>query len=217
MAAELHQQTLTELAAGLESGDFSSVELTEALLARIADYDGALNAFITVTGEQALVAAKAADSARAAGKAGVLTGLPLVHKDIFCTRDVLTTCGSRMLENFVSPYNATVVDRLADAGAGVLGKTNMDEFAMGSSNETSWYGPVRNPWDLSRSPGGSSGGSSAASAATSTNRRRRARHRGRGSRAGTSPPIASMVAEVKGTPMWRMSRSSLSSLTWSLS
>ncbi len=165
MAVNLHQQTLTELAAGLESGDFSSVELTEALLARIVDHDGALNAFITVTGEQALAAAEAADEARAAGKAGVLAGLPLVHKDIFCTRDVLTTCGSRMLENFVSPYNATVVDRLADAGAVVLGKTNMDEFAMGSSNETSYYGPVRNPWHLEYSPGGSSGGSAAAVAA----------------------------------------------------
>jgi aspartyl-tRNA(Asn)/glutamyl-tRNA(Gln) amidotransferase subunit A len=165
MAADLHQQTLTELAAGLEAGDFSSVELTEALLARVGDHDAALNAFITVTGEQALAAATAADEARAAGKAGVLGGLPLVHKDIFCTRDVLTTCGSRMLENFVSPYNATVVERLADAGAVVLGKTNMDEFAMGSSNETSYYGPVKNPWRLDCSPGGSSGGSAAAVAA----------------------------------------------------
>ncbi|MBT8106870.1 MAG: Asp-tRNA(Asn)/Glu-tRNA(Gln) amidotransferase subunit GatA [Gammaproteobacteria bacterium] len=165
MAADLHQKTLTELAAGLEAGDFSSVELTEALLARVADHDEALNAFITVTGEQALAAARAADAARAAGKAGVLGGLPIVHKDIFCTRDVLTTCGSRMLDNFVSPYNATVVDRLADAGAVVLGKTNMDEFAMGSSNETSYYGPVRNPWHLEYSPGGSSGGSAAAVAA----------------------------------------------------
>mgnify|MGYP001824576073 CR=1 FL=1 len=165
MAANLHQQTLTELAAGLEAGDFSSVELTEALLARVAAHDGALNAFITVTGEQALAAAKAADEARAEGNAGALCGLPLVHKDIFCTRDVLTTCGSRMLENFISPYDATVVQRLADAGAVVLGKTNMDEFAMGSSNETSYYGPVRNPWAHEYSPGGSSGGSAAAVAA----------------------------------------------------
>ena len=165
MAAELHQQTLTELSAGLERGDFTSVEVTEALLARIAAHDESLNAFITVTGEQALAAAKAADKARAAGEGGVLNGLPLVHKDIFCTRDVLTTCGSRMLENFVSPYDATVVERLAAAGAVVLGKTNMDEFAMGSSNETSYYGPVKNPWHLDYSPGGSSGGSSAAVAA----------------------------------------------------
>ena len=165
MAAELHQQTLTELSAGLERGDFTSVEVTEALLARIAAHDESLNAFITVTGEQALAAAKAADKARAAGEGGVLNGLPLVHKDIFCTRGVLTTCGSRMLENFVSPYDATVVERLAAAGAVVLGKTNMDEFAMGSSNETSYYGPVKNPWHLDYSPGGSSGGSSAAVAA----------------------------------------------------
>ncbi|NIV50083.1 MAG: Asp-tRNA(Asn)/Glu-tRNA(Gln) amidotransferase GatCAB subunit A, partial [Gammaproteobacteria bacterium] len=132
----MHEQTLIELAAGLERGDFTSVEVTEALLARVEVHDQTLNAFVTVTGEQALAAARAADEARAAGNAGILNGLPLVHKDIFCTRDVLTTCGSRMLENFVSPYDATVVERLAAAGAVVLGKTNMDEFAMGSSNET---------------------------------------------------------------------------------
>ena len=165
MSADLHQQTLTELAAGLENGDFSSLELTEALLGRVEQHDAALNAFVTVTAEQALAAAQRADEARAAGNAGVLNGLPLVHKDIFCTRDVLTTCGSRMLENFVSPYDATIVERLAAAGAVVLGKTNMDEFAMGSSNETSFYGPVRNPWGLDYSPGGSSGGSAAAVAA----------------------------------------------------
>ena len=165
MGKELHTQTLTELADGLDNGEFSSVELTQALLDRIDSLGGALNAFITVTGEQALVAAKAADEARAVGSGGPLNGLPIAHKDIFCTRDVLTTCGSRMLENFISPYDATVVERLAGAGAVVLGKTNMDEFAMGSSNETSYYGPVKNPWDLERSPGGSSGGSSAAVAA----------------------------------------------------
>ncbi len=162
---ELHQRTLTQLAAGLAEGEFSSVELTQALLQRVADHDATLNAFITVTGEKALAAAQAADDARAAGKAGALNGLPIVHKDIFCTRDVLTTCGSRMLENFVSPYDATVVERMADAGAVVLGKSNMDEFAMGSSNETSYFGPVKNPWDLECSPGGSSGGSAAAVAA----------------------------------------------------
>jgi aspartyl-tRNA(Asn)/glutamyl-tRNA(Gln) amidotransferase subunit A len=165
MSQALHTLTLTELAAGLERGEFSSVELTEALLGRIEAHDQTLNAFVTVMAEQALAAAKRADDARAAGSAGVLNGLPLVHKDIFCTRDVLTTCGSRMLENFVSPYDATVVERFAAAGAVVLGKTNMDEFAMGSSNETSYFGPVKNPWNFECSPGGSSGGSAAAVAA----------------------------------------------------
>jgi aspartyl-tRNA(Asn)/glutamyl-tRNA(Gln) amidotransferase subunit A len=163
--AELYEQTLTELAAGLERGDFTSVDITTALLARIEASDEALNAFITVLADEALRAAKAADAARANGKAGVLGGLPLVHKDIFCMRDVLTTCGSRMLENFVSPYDATIVEKFGAAGAVVLGKSNMDEFAMGSSNETSYYGPVRNPWHLEYSPGGSSGGSAAAVAA----------------------------------------------------
>jgi aspartyl-tRNA(Asn)/glutamyl-tRNA(Gln) amidotransferase subunit A len=162
MLGELHQQTLTQLAAGLDKGEFSSLEVTRALLDRIESLDSTLNAFITVTAERALEAAELADAARAAGNGGALSGLPIVHKDIFCTRDVLTTCGSRMLENFVSPYDATVVERLAAAGAVMLGKSNMDEFAMGSSNETSYYGPVQNPWDLERSPGGSSGGSAAA-------------------------------------------------------
>ena len=165
MANELHTKTLTEIKAGLERGEFSSVEVVSALLDRIENRDSDLNSFITVTGERALGAAAAADKARAAGQGGSLNGLPIAHKDIFCTRDVRTTCGSRMLTDFVSPYDATVVERLANAGAVVLGKTNMDEFAMGSSNETSHYGPVRNPWDLERSPGGSSGGSAAAVAA----------------------------------------------------
>lgn len=163
--SDLHLKTLTEIAAGLEAGDFTSLEVTESLLDRIDSSDDTLNAFITVTGEQARATAVAADAARAAGKAGPLNGLPLVHKDIFCTRDVLTTCGSRMLENFVSPYDATVVERLNAAGVVTLGKTNMDEFAMGSSNETSFFGNVRNPWDIERTPGGSSGGSAAAVAA----------------------------------------------------
>ena len=162
---ELHTQTLTQLAAGMQRGDFSSVELIEVLLGRIESLDQSLNAFITVTADAALAAAARADDARAAGDAGVLNGLPVVHKDIFCTKGVTTTCGSRMLENFVSPYDATIVERLAAAGAVVLGKTNMDEFAMGSSSETSYFGPVRNPWDRERSPGGSSGGSAAAVAA----------------------------------------------------
>ena len=130
---ELHKLTLTQLASGLADGEFSSVELTEALLARIASHDATLNAFVTVTADQALDAAKRADEARAAGDGGALNGLPIVHKDIFCTRGVLTTCGSKMLENFVSPYDATVVERMATAGAVMLGKSNMDEFAMGSS------------------------------------------------------------------------------------
>ncbi|MFG6178015.1 Asp-tRNA(Asn)/Glu-tRNA(Gln) amidotransferase subunit GatA [Halomonas sp. THAF12] len=161
----MHDQTLTGLAAALAAGEFSSRELTEHLLARIERHDGALNSFITVTGEQALAAADAADAARARGEAGPLTGLPLALKDIFCTQGVKTSCGSKMLDNFTAPYDATVVEKLAAAGTVSLGKTNMDEFAMGSSNENSHYGPVKNPWDLAAVPGGSSGGSAAAVAA----------------------------------------------------
>jgi aspartyl-tRNA(Asn)/glutamyl-tRNA(Gln) amidotransferase subunit A len=164
-AGALHVLTLAELARGMREGQFSASELTEALLERIAAHNGSLNAFITVTAGQALAAAGAADKARAAGNAPVLNGLPIVHKDLFCTRGVLTTCGSRMLSNFVAPYDAAVVERLKAGGAVTLGKTNMDEFAMGSSNETSWFGAVSNPWDRARSPGGSSGGSAAAVAA----------------------------------------------------
>ncbi len=161
----LHARTLTELKSGLDQGEFTAIEITEALLERIGTHDESLNAFITVTGDAALAAARAADERRAAGEPRVLDGLPIVHKDIFCTAGVKTSCGSHMLDNFVSPYDATVVARLANAGAVMLGKANMDEFAMGSSNETSYFGDVKNPWDLERSPGGSSGGSSAAVAA----------------------------------------------------
>ena len=162
---DIHLKTLTELASGLENGDFTSVALTEALLDRIASLNDKLNAFVTVTGAEALAAAARADEARTSGKGGRLNGLPIIHKDIFCTRGVKTTCGSKMLDNFISPYDATVVEKIAAAGAVVLGKSNMDEFAMGSSNETSYFGPVRNPWNLECSPGGSSGGSSASVAA----------------------------------------------------
>ncbi len=160
----MHDRTIAELAAGLSRGDFSSVELTRSVLAAI-DQAGDLNAFITVTPEQALVEAEAADARRARGDAGPLTGVPIAHKDIFCTEGVRTSCGSHMLDTFVPPYDAFVVERLRAAGAVMVGKTNMDEFAMGSSNETSWYGPVRNPWDSTAVPGGSSGGSAAAVAA----------------------------------------------------
>ena len=161
----LHSRTLCGLRDGLARREFSSVELTEALLTRISNVGEPLNAFITVTAEQALARARDADRLLSSGESGPLTGLPIVHKDLFCTRGVLTTCGSHILDNFVSPYDATVVERLAAAGAVMLGKTNMDEFAMGSSNETSYFGPVRNPWNPAMSPGGSSGGSAAAVAA----------------------------------------------------
>ena len=164
----MHTFTLAELAQGLRTKRFSSVELTKHFLDRIERHNGELNAFVTITAEQALVDAARADRRLADGQAGPLTGLPMAHKDIFCTDGVLTTCGSRMLSNFVSPYDATVVERMKQAGMVMLGKTNMDEFAMGSSNETSWYGPVKNPWNLRKVPGGSSGGSAAAVAARLT-------------------------------------------------
>ena len=160
----MHDRTIAELGAALERGDCSSVELTRASLEAI-DAAQALNAFITLTPETALAEAAAADAARARGEAGPLTGVPIAHKDIFCTEGVRTSCASRMLDGFVPPYDAFVVSRLRAAGAVSVGKTNMDEFAMGSSNETSWYGPVRNPWDTATVPGGSSGGSAAAVAA----------------------------------------------------
>ncbi len=160
----MHDKTVAELAAALAAKQCSSVELTQSFLDRIARFE-ALNAFIAVDGERALEQARAADARRADGKAGPLTGVPLAHKDIFCTDGVRTSCGSRMLENFVAPYNATVVEKIDAAGMVTLGKTNMDEFAMGSSNETSHFGPVRNPWNTGLVPGGSSGGSAAAVAA----------------------------------------------------
>ena len=162
-----HTKTVADLSAALEAGEVSSVELTQAYLDRIAKHK-ALNAFITLDSEQALAQAKAADAARKTGTAGPLTGVPLAHKDIFCTDGMLTTCGSKMLANFVAPYDATVVTKLKQGGMVLLGKTNMDEFAMGSSNETSYFGQVENPWQPGTVPGGSSGGSAAAVAARLT-------------------------------------------------
>jgi len=162
----MHKLTIKQMADGLRAKTFSSRELTAHFLGRIEAHDAQLNSFITVTAEQALAAADAADARLAAGDAGPLTGIPLAQKDIFCTDGVRTSCASKMLDRFIAPYDATVVRKLhAEGGAVMLGKCNMDEFAMGSSNETSWYGPVRNPWDLERVPGGSSGGSVAAVAA----------------------------------------------------
>ena len=161
----MYQKSLVELAADLQKGTYSSEELTRACLQRISTHDERLNSFVTVTGAQALAAAQAADAVIKAGNAGPLTGIPFAHKDIFCTSGVKTSCGSRMLDNFIAPYDATVTEKLLEAGAVMIGKTNMDEFAMGSSNETSFYGPVRNPWDETTVPGGSSGGSAAAVAA----------------------------------------------------
>jgi len=157
--------SLTELSAALAGGKLSSVELTGAFINRIKSLNQKLNAFITVDEARSLAEARASDARRAQGAGRALEGIPIAHKDIFCTRGMRTTCGSRMLAEFDSPYDAHVIERFAGAGAVMLGKTNMDEFAMGSSNETSWFGPVRNPWDAGRVPGGSSGGSAAAVAA----------------------------------------------------
>ncbi|MCK5477508.1 MAG: Asp-tRNA(Asn)/Glu-tRNA(Gln) amidotransferase subunit GatA [Methylococcales bacterium] len=160
----MHNKTITELAKDLRTGKYSSVELTQAYLKRIKKHK-ALNCFITVTEEQALEAAQTADTLLSTGNTTPLTGIPIAQKDIFCTQGIKTTCGSKMLDNFTSPYNATVVEHFNNAGAVMLGKLNMDEFAMGSSNETSFYGAVQNPWDTNTVPGGSSGGSAAAVAA----------------------------------------------------
>jgi aspartyl-tRNA(Asn)/glutamyl-tRNA(Gln) amidotransferase subunit A len=158
--------SLRELAALLAAGKLSSVELTGSFLARIKRFNSTLNAFITLDEERSLAQAAAADKLRrAAGAAHPLLGIPVAHKDIFCTKGWLTTCGSKILSNFVAPYDAHVIERFSAAGAVILGKTNMDEFAMGSSNENSYYGAVRNPWDPAAVPGGSSGGSAAAVAA----------------------------------------------------
>ncbi len=161
----MHNKTIAQLADALRRGEFSSEELTQAYLDRIDALDPQVNAYITVTPDKALAAARQADEKIKAGGAGPLTGIPIAHKDIFCTDGVKTSCGSKMLDNFIAPYDATVVSRFKAAGVVCLGKTNMDEFAMGSSNETSFYGAVKNPWALEAVPGGSSGGSAAVVAA----------------------------------------------------
>lgn len=157
--------SIKQIQQGLRSGQFSSREVTQEYLSAIQQYNPAINCYISVTDELALQQAKAADALIASGEATELTGVPLAHKDIFCTDGTKTSCGSKMLDNFIAPYNATVIEKFNAAGTVMLGKTNMDEFAMGSSTETSYYGPVANPWDCERVPGGSSGGSAAAVAA----------------------------------------------------
>ena len=161
----LHQHSIAELRQLLDRKEVSSRELTEHYLDRINYLDASINAYITQTPEHALAQAQKADDRLNAGESSPLLGIPYAHKDIFCVEGIRTTCGSKMLENFESPYNATVSTKLDDAGAVMLGKANMDEFAMGSSNETSYFGPVSNPWRINCVPGGSSGGSAAAVAA----------------------------------------------------
>lgn len=164
-ALDLSSATAVQVIHALETKAVSSQEITQAYLDRIESLNPKINAVVTTDHEGALAAAAAADQARAKGAGGPLNGVPLLHKDIFCTAGLTTTCASKMLANFEPPYNATVVEKLNAAGVVTLGKTNMDEFAMGSSNETSYFGPSFNPWDLERVPGGSSGGSAAAVAA----------------------------------------------------
>lgn len=164
----MHRKSILELANDLKTKKISSVELTKHYLERIKRHDAELNSFITVTEDVAIKSAELADQLRSEGKATELTGIPIAQKDIFCTDGIKTSCGSRMLDSFSAPYDATVVKKLKEAGMVLLGKTNMDEFAMGSSNETSYYGPVKNPWNTAFVPGGSSGGSAAAVAAMLT-------------------------------------------------
>lgn len=159
---DMHNKSLAELANDMRTGEYSSVELTQHYLDRIAKLDGTYNSFITVTAEQALAQAASADQRIKQGDAPLLCGIPIAHKDLFCTNGVRTSSASKMLDNFVPPYDATIVANYNAAGAVMLGKTNMDEFAMGSSTESSGYGPTRNPHDPERVPGGSSGGSAAA-------------------------------------------------------
>lgn len=168
----MFKKTLTELASDLKNKKYSSVEITQYFLNRIKQYDSKLNSFITITEDLAMHQAKLADQRLANNSANhpatALTGIPIAQKDIFCTQGIKTSCGSKMLDNFMAPYDATMVHQLNQAGMVLLGKTNMDEFAMGSSNESSFYGLVKNPWDINTVPGGSSGGSAAAVAARLT-------------------------------------------------
>ncbi len=161
----MHQLTLANISKALTAKQFSAHELTTHLLSRIEQLDPQLNSFISVTADTALQQAQAADQLRSEGNSSALLGVPLAHKDLFCTKGVRTTCASKMLDNFVAPYDAAVVEKLNQAGCVSLGKLNMDEFAMGSSGESSFYGPSKNPWDLERIPGGSSSGSAVAVAA----------------------------------------------------
>jgi len=161
----MHNLSILELGRMLRAKKFSSVELVQHFLNRIKQFDQQINSFITLNAEQALTQAKIADQQLTKDNPCLLQGIPIAHKDLFCTKDVLTTCASKMLANFTSPYDATLVANLANAGAISIGKLNMDEFAMGSTNETSYFGAVHNPWDLTRVPGGSSGGSAASVAA----------------------------------------------------
>ncbi|RZG44980.1 Asp-tRNA(Asn)/Glu-tRNA(Gln) amidotransferase subunit GatA [Acinetobacter wuhouensis] len=162
---DLHRLSIREMAEGLKSAQFSSRELTQHYLNRIAKIDDRVNSYITVTAEQALAQADAADAVLKTGNATALTGVPIAHKDIFCTHGIKTTAGSKMLNNFVSPYDATVVAKGKTAGLVTLGKVNMDEFAMGSTSENPFFGATKNPWNLEHVPGGSSGGSAAVVAA----------------------------------------------------
>ena len=162
---DLHRLSIREMTEGLQTAQFSSRELTQHYLNRIAKIDPQVKAYVTVTAEQALAQADAADALLKSGNAGILTGVPMAHKDIFCTQGIRTSAGSKMLDNFISPYDATVVAKAKAAGLVTLGKVNMDEFAMGSTSESSYYGATNNPWNLDCVPGGSSGGSAAAVAA----------------------------------------------------